>query len=108
VSSGSEELAPLAKDLVAKLGKAPITGVVVDGSYYSSNLRVPGIEDDDTACDAECGAGGEISTRGGACNHCASREPLVFRRQIFLCLSQTNRIIKLPATTAYGDRTSRF
>ncbi len=48
----SEELAPLAKDLVAKIGKAPITGIVVDGSYYPSNLRIPGIEDDDTAYDA--------------------------------------------------------
>jgi D-alanyl-D-alanine carboxypeptidase/D-alanyl-D-alanine-endopeptidase (penicillin-binding protein 4) len=48
----SEELAPLAKDLVAKIGKAPITGIVVDGSYYPSNLRIPGIEDDDLAYDA--------------------------------------------------------
>ncbi len=48
----SEELAPLAKDLVAKIGKVPITGIVVDGSYYPSNLRVPGIEDDDEAYDA--------------------------------------------------------
>jgi serine-type D-Ala-D-Ala carboxypeptidase/endopeptidase (penicillin-binding protein 4) len=48
----SEELAPLAKDLVAKIGKAPITGIVVDGSYYPSNLRIPGIEDDDEAYDA--------------------------------------------------------
>jgi serine-type D-Ala-D-Ala carboxypeptidase/endopeptidase (penicillin-binding protein 4) len=48
----SEELAPLAKDLVAKIGKAPIAGIVVDGSYYPSNLRIPGIEDDDEAYDA--------------------------------------------------------
>ena len=48
----SEELAPLASELVAKIGKAPITGIVVDGSYYPSNLRIPGIEDDDTAYDA--------------------------------------------------------
>ena len=48
----SEELAPLATDLVAKVGKAPITGIVVDASYYPSNLRVPGIEDDDEAYDA--------------------------------------------------------
>jgi D-alanyl-D-alanine carboxypeptidase/D-alanyl-D-alanine-endopeptidase (penicillin-binding protein 4) len=39
----SEELAPLAKDLVAKIGKAPLTGIVVDGSYYPANLRIPGI-----------------------------------------------------------------
>jgi serine-type D-Ala-D-Ala carboxypeptidase/endopeptidase (penicillin-binding protein 4) len=48
----SEELAPLATDLIAKVGKAPIRGLVVDASYYPSNLRVPGIEDDDTAYDA--------------------------------------------------------
>jgi serine-type D-Ala-D-Ala carboxypeptidase/endopeptidase (penicillin-binding protein 4) len=48
----SEELAPLATALVAKIGKAPITGLVVDASYYPSNLRIPGIEDDDTAYDA--------------------------------------------------------
>jgi serine-type D-Ala-D-Ala carboxypeptidase/endopeptidase (penicillin-binding protein 4) len=48
----SEELAPLATELVAKIGKAPITGIVVDGSYYPSNLRIPGIEDDDEAYDA--------------------------------------------------------
>jgi serine-type D-Ala-D-Ala carboxypeptidase/endopeptidase (penicillin-binding protein 4) len=48
----SEELAPLATELVAKIGKAPIAGIVVDASYYPSNLRIPGIEDDDTAYDA--------------------------------------------------------
>jgi D-alanyl-D-alanine carboxypeptidase/D-alanyl-D-alanine-endopeptidase (penicillin-binding protein 4) len=48
----SEELAPLATDLVAKIGKAPITGVVLDANYYPSNLRIPGIEDDDEAYDA--------------------------------------------------------
>ncbi|MBV8794546.1 MAG: D-alanyl-D-alanine carboxypeptidase [Hyphomicrobiales bacterium] len=48
----SEELAPLAKELVAKIGKAPITGVVIDASYYPSDLRIPGIENDDTAYDA--------------------------------------------------------
>jgi D-alanyl-D-alanine carboxypeptidase/D-alanyl-D-alanine-endopeptidase (penicillin-binding protein 4) len=48
----SEELAPLAAALVAKIGKAPITGLVVDASYYPSNLRIPGIEDDGTAYDA--------------------------------------------------------
>ena len=48
----SEELAPLATELVAKIGKAPITRIVVDASYYPSNLRIPGIEDDDTAYDA--------------------------------------------------------
>jgi D-alanyl-D-alanine carboxypeptidase/D-alanyl-D-alanine-endopeptidase (penicillin-binding protein 4) len=48
----SEELKPLATELVARIGKAPITGIVVDASYYPSNLRIPGIEDDDTAYDA--------------------------------------------------------
>jgi D-alanyl-D-alanine carboxypeptidase/D-alanyl-D-alanine-endopeptidase (penicillin-binding protein 4) len=48
----SEELKPLTTELVAKIGKAPITGIVVDASYYPSNLRIPGIEDDDTAYDA--------------------------------------------------------
>jgi serine-type D-Ala-D-Ala carboxypeptidase/endopeptidase (penicillin-binding protein 4) len=48
----SEELAPLAKDLVAKIGKAPIAGIVIDASYYPANLRIPGIEDDDEAYDA--------------------------------------------------------
>ena len=48
----SEELAPLARDLVAQIGKQPITGIVLDASYYPSNLRIPGIEDDGEAYDA--------------------------------------------------------
>jgi D-alanyl-D-alanine carboxypeptidase/D-alanyl-D-alanine-endopeptidase (penicillin-binding protein 4) len=48
----SEGLAPLATDLVAAVGKEPITGIVLDASYYPSNLRVPGIEDDGEAYDA--------------------------------------------------------
>ncbi len=48
----SEELKPLATELIAKIGKAPITGLLIDASYYPSNLRIPGIEDDDTAYDA--------------------------------------------------------
>ncbi|HEY5203833.1 MAG TPA: D-alanyl-D-alanine carboxypeptidase [Roseiarcus sp.] len=48
----SEELAPLATELVAKIGKAPITGIVIDASYYPPDLRIPGIENDDTAYDA--------------------------------------------------------
>src|SRR6202044_2690417 len=48
----SEELAAIATELVAKIGKAPITGIVVDASYYPSDLRIPGIENDDTAYDA--------------------------------------------------------
>jgi serine-type D-Ala-D-Ala carboxypeptidase/endopeptidase (penicillin-binding protein 4) len=41
----SEELAPLAAELVAAIGKEPITGIVLDASYYPSDLRIPGIED---------------------------------------------------------------
>jgi serine-type D-Ala-D-Ala carboxypeptidase/endopeptidase (penicillin-binding protein 4) len=41
----SEELAPLATGLVAAIGKKPITGIVLDASYYPSNLHIPGIED---------------------------------------------------------------
>jgi D-alanyl-D-alanine carboxypeptidase/D-alanyl-D-alanine-endopeptidase (penicillin-binding protein 4) len=40
----SEELAPLAADLVAAVGKKPINGIVVDASYYPADLRIPGIE----------------------------------------------------------------
>src|ERR1700720_4539974 len=45
----SEELAPLATDLVAVVGKQPIDGIVLDASYYPSNLRIPGIEDTNNA-----------------------------------------------------------
>jgi D-alanyl-D-alanine carboxypeptidase/D-alanyl-D-alanine-endopeptidase (penicillin-binding protein 4) len=48
----SEELAQLATRLVAAAGKAPITGIVLDGSYYPSTLRIPGIEDTDEAYNA--------------------------------------------------------
>ena len=48
----SEELAPLAPELVAAIGKEPITGIVLDASYYPSDLRIPGIEDTDEAYDA--------------------------------------------------------
>ena len=48
----SEELAPLAAELVKAAGKEPITGIVLDASYYPSNLRIPGIEDDNEAYDA--------------------------------------------------------
>ncbi len=48
----SEELAPLATELVAAIGKKPITGIVLDASYYPSNLRIPGIEDTDEAYNA--------------------------------------------------------
>ena len=48
----SEELATLATALVATVGKEPITGIVLDASYYPSNLRIPGIEDTDEAYNA--------------------------------------------------------
>jgi len=48
----SEELAPLSTDLVAVVGKKPIDGIVLDASYYPSNLRIPGIEDTNNAYDA--------------------------------------------------------
>jgi D-alanyl-D-alanine carboxypeptidase/D-alanyl-D-alanine-endopeptidase (penicillin-binding protein 4) len=48
----SEELAPLATDLVAVVGKKPIEGIVLDASHYPSNLRIPGIEDTNNAYDA--------------------------------------------------------
>jgi serine-type D-Ala-D-Ala carboxypeptidase/endopeptidase (penicillin-binding protein 4) len=42
----------LAKDLVAAIGKEPITGIVLDASYYPADIRIPGIEDTDRAYDA--------------------------------------------------------
>ena len=48
----SEELAQLASQLVAATGKEPITGIVLDASYYPSDIRIPGIEDSNEAYDA--------------------------------------------------------
>ena len=48
----SEELALLAPELVAAVGKEPITGIVLDASYYPSDLRIPGVEDTNEAYDA--------------------------------------------------------
>ena len=48
----SEELALLATDLVAAVGKKPITDMVLDASYYPSNLQIPGIEDTGEAYNA--------------------------------------------------------
>ena len=48
----SEELTPLAQELVATIGKEPITGIVLDASYYPSDLRIPGIEDTSESYDA--------------------------------------------------------
>ena len=48
----SEELSPLATELVAAVGKKPISGIVLDASYYPRDLRIPGIEDSAKAYDA--------------------------------------------------------
>jgi D-alanyl-D-alanine carboxypeptidase/D-alanyl-D-alanine-endopeptidase (penicillin-binding protein 4) len=48
----SEELAGLAQGLVAAIGKQPLTGMVLDASYYPSDLRIPGIEDTRRSYDA--------------------------------------------------------
>jgi len=48
----SEELALLARRLVAAVGKKPLTGIVLDASYYPSDLRIPGIENSTESYDA--------------------------------------------------------
>ena len=48
----SEELAVLAPALVAAIGKEPITGIVLDASYYPADLRIPGIENTSESYDA--------------------------------------------------------
>ena len=48
----SEELALLAPQLVEAVGGEPLTGIVVDGSYFPAAIRIPGIEDTEEAYDA--------------------------------------------------------
>jgi serine-type D-Ala-D-Ala carboxypeptidase/endopeptidase (penicillin-binding protein 4) len=48
----SEELGPLATQLVATIGKEPIAGIVLDASYYPTTLRIPGVEDTSEAYNA--------------------------------------------------------
>jgi D-alanyl-D-alanine carboxypeptidase/D-alanyl-D-alanine-endopeptidase (penicillin-binding protein 4) len=48
----SEELALLAPRLVAAVGKHPLTGIVLDASYYPADLRIPGIEESNESYDA--------------------------------------------------------
>src|ERR1041385_6462117 len=48
----SEELALLAPPLVAAIGKQPLSGIVLDASYYPSDIRIPGIENPEEAYDA--------------------------------------------------------
>ncbi|MCC2112630.1 MAG: D-alanyl-D-alanine carboxypeptidase, partial [Hyphomicrobiales bacterium] len=38
--------------LVEAVGKAPLTGIVVDGSYFPAGIRIPGIADTEEAYDA--------------------------------------------------------
>ena len=52
----SEELALLAPQLVAAVGKQPLTGMVLDASYYPANLIIPGVEDSNRSYDAINGA----------------------------------------------------
>ena len=48
----SEELALLAPELVAAVGKNPLTGIVIDARYYPSSLSIPGVEDSSRSFDA--------------------------------------------------------
>jgi serine-type D-Ala-D-Ala carboxypeptidase/endopeptidase (penicillin-binding protein 4) len=48
----SEELDSLAPKLVAATGKQPLTGMVLDASYYPAKLSIPGIEDSNRSYDA--------------------------------------------------------
>ena len=48
----SEELELLTPKLLHAIGVEPLTGMVLDASYYPADLRIPGIEDTDEAYDA--------------------------------------------------------
>jgi D-alanyl-D-alanine carboxypeptidase/D-alanyl-D-alanine-endopeptidase (penicillin-binding protein 4) len=48
----SEELAQLASNLAAAIGKKPLKGIVIDASYYPADIRMPGIEDTNESYDA--------------------------------------------------------
>jgi D-alanyl-D-alanine carboxypeptidase/D-alanyl-D-alanine-endopeptidase (penicillin-binding protein 4) len=48
----SEELEPLGRELIMVIGKEPITGIVLDASYYPPDIRIPGIENTAEAYDA--------------------------------------------------------
>src|SRR6185295_16757193 len=48
----SEELALLAPELVAATGKQPLTGIVIDASYFPATLSIPGVEDSTRSFDA--------------------------------------------------------
>ena len=53
----------LAQRLVPAVGKEPLTGIVLDASYYPADLRVPGIEDSNEAYNALNSA---LAVPGGA------------------------------------------
>src|SRR5439155_22409524 len=48
----SEEFALLAPELVAAVGKQPLTGIVLDASYFPAKLSIPGVEDSARSFDA--------------------------------------------------------
>ncbi len=48
----SEELALLAPALVTAIGTEPITGIVLDPSYYPDEVRIPGIENNSRSYNA--------------------------------------------------------
>ena len=48
----SEELALLAPALVAAIGQKPLTGMVIDASYFPAGLSIPGVEDSQRSYDA--------------------------------------------------------
>ena len=48
----SEELALLAPALVAAIGTEPVTGIVLDPSYYPDEVRIPGIENNSRSYNA--------------------------------------------------------
>jgi D-alanyl-D-alanine carboxypeptidase/D-alanyl-D-alanine-endopeptidase (penicillin-binding protein 4) len=47
----SEEVALLAAELVAAVGKKPIAGIVIDARYFPTDLRIPGVEDTNKSFD---------------------------------------------------------
>lgn len=49
----SEELALLAPRLVAAAGNKPFAGIVLDASHYPARVRIPGIEEDGQAYNAQ-------------------------------------------------------
>lgn len=48
----SEELDQLASALVLAIGKKPLSGIVLDASYYPTDIRIPGVENSDEAYNA--------------------------------------------------------